>query len=93
MLMLLTSSSSDPACFTLPGRCGSYPSSHSTTLFTACTTQFEGTGGWGCPPGLDGVVPPNCPGLTGDMVLGYYEVMDINKVSWCWPVGLVGAAG
>lgn len=42
--------------------------------------QFVGTSGWGCPPGLDGTVPPNCPGLDGNAVLSYYEIMDINKV-------------
>ena len=29
---------------------------------------------------MDGVAPANC-GLDGNMVLGYYEIMDINKAS------------
>jgi ABC-type multidrug transport system permease subunit len=56
----------------------SYMSYHTFSFIGFMRNEFEGTSGWGCPPGLDGVAPASC-GLNGDLVLSYYEIMDINK--------------
>lgn len=41
--------------------------------------EFEGTAGWQCPTGLPGgEALTNCS-LTGADVLGYYEIMDVDK--------------
>lgn len=54
--------------------------------------EFDGTSGWGCPcaeqPGGCPVGPP-CS-LTGDDVLGYYEIMDLGK--WISFLILIGMA-
>lgn len=57
----------------------SYISYHTYSFTGFMQNEFEGTSGWGCPPGLDGNVPPNCPGVNGTSVLAYYEIMAINK--------------
>lgn len=57
-----------------------YISFHTYSFIGFMRNEFEGTEGWGCPcaeqPG--GCLTPNCS-LSGDEVLNYYEIMNINK--------------
>ena len=51
----------------------SYISFHTFAFTGFMRNEFEGTGDWGCPENNTG----KC--WTGDQVLDYYEIMDINK--------------
>ena len=57
----------------------SYISFHTFAFTGFMRNEFEGTTGWQCPIGIAGeAAPVNCS-LTGDDVLHYYEIMNIDK--------------
>lgn len=59
-----------------------YMSYHTFSFIGFMRNEFENTDGWGCPcaeqPGPGGCANTQCS-LSGDAVLNYYEIMNINK--------------
>ena len=66
----------------------SYMAYHTYSFTGFMRNQFEGTAGWGCPNGQPAGSVGCLEGLTGQDVLAYYEIMDINK--WVCLAILIG---
>ena len=65
----------------------SYIAFHTFSFTGFMENEFQGGQQFQCPPSFSGQVDPNCF-VSGEQVLAYYEIMDINK--WVCFVILIG---